>query len=87
MLALHHGKGIRCIHMHGWSFDNWCLGCRNHWHATRDEGISQEEYEQESDQALAHAALVGLSRGEIAIGPPLDEFDLSMTFEERALPH
>ncbi len=86
MLAVEHGKGIRCIHMHGWNTDQWCQRCRNHWHATRDEGISPADYERESDISVAHAALVAMENGTIPISPLLAEFDLGMAFMERISP-
>jgi hypothetical protein len=86
MTALSHSHGIRCIHMHGWDVNQWCQGCRNHWHHSADDGMSTTDYERESDVALTHAALVAVESGSIPISPLLSEFDLGMAFMERITP-
>jgi hypothetical protein len=83
LTALHHGKGIRCIHIHGWNANHWCPRCRADWH---NSTLTNRDYERESDMALAHAALVAMEMGEIAISPLLAEFDLSLAFVERITP-
>jgi hypothetical protein len=86
MTALHHAKGIRCIHIHGWRTAKWCPRCRARWDASAAEGLTASDYERESDVALAHATLVAMESGEIPISPLLSEFDLGMTFVERIGP-
>jgi hypothetical protein len=86
MTALHHAKGIRCIHLHGWRTVKWCPRCRAHWDDSTAEGLTVRDYERESDLALAHAALVAIESGEIPISPLLSEFDLGMAFMERVSP-
>ena len=53
------------------------------WDASAAEGLTERDYERESDVALAHAALVAMEGGEIPISPLLAEFDLSLAFVER----
>jgi hypothetical protein len=86
MTALHHSRGVRCIHFHGWDTHKWCLSCRNHWHHSADDGLSASDYERESDVALTHAALVAIEAGAIPISPLLAEFDLGMAFMDRVAP-
>ena len=83
MTALHHKKGIRCIHIHGWLVQKWCPQCRARWNESAAEGFTERDYERESDVALAHAALVAMEGGEIPISPLLADFDLGQTFEQR----
>ena len=84
MTALHHAKGIRCIHIHGWNVNKWCPRCRHRWDASSLEGLTAADYERESDVALAHAALVAMEAGEIPISPLLADFDLATVFVELA---
>jgi hypothetical protein len=86
MTALHHAKGIRCVHIHGWITNKWCPRCRARWNESAAEGLTVSEYEKESDVALAYAALVAIETGEIPISPLLAEFDLGMAFMERVAP-
>ena len=86
MIALHHAKGIRCIHIHGWRVQKWCPGCKKRWDDSSSEGFTAVDYERESDVALVHAALVAMEAGEIPITPLLAEFDLAMAFTDRIAP-
>ena len=83
MTALHHAKGIHCIHIYGLNVNKWCHRCRQRWDDSAAEGLSERDYERESDVALAHAALVAMEGGEIPLSPLLAEFDLGPTFLER----
>ena len=86
MTALHHKKGISCIHIHGWIVNKWCPGCRSRWDKSAVDGLTAREFEQQCDLGLVHAALVAVEGGEIPLSPLLADFDLALVFSERMPP-